>query len=123
MDMRTIRISLAWALLSALAATAAETKKAAPSISDQALQQTIQEKFSKSKAGGGKFTVRVQSGVAYLSGRADVVQHKGAATRMAKTAGAKRVVNNIVVTEAAKQKAARSMERGKPRVATVKPSA
>ncbi|MDX2178687.1 MAG: BON domain-containing protein [Bryobacteraceae bacterium] len=87
------------------------------------MQQTIQDKFLKSKAGGGKFTVRVQSGVAYLSGRADVVQHKGAATRMAKTAGAKRVVNNIVVTEAAKQKAARSMDRSKPRAATVKPSA
>jgi len=91
-------------------------------MSDQALQQVIQDKFAKSKAGGGKFTVKVQGGVAYLSGRADVVQHKGAATRMAKTAGARRVVNNIVVTEAAKQKAARSMDRSKPRAAAVKGS-
>ena len=35
------------------------------------------------------FTVRVQGGIAYWDGSTSVVQHKGAATRMAKTAGAK----------------------------------
>jgi osmotically-inducible protein OsmY len=92
------------------------------SAEDEALQRKIQEKFSKAKAGDGKFQVRVRNGTAYLSGRADVAQHKGAATRMAKTAGAKRVVNNITVSEAAKQKASRSLEQSRPRQATVKPA-
>jgi hypothetical protein len=101
-------------------------KPSGPSASDAALQQIIQEKFSRSKAGGGKFQVKVQSGVAYLSGRADVVQHKGSATRMARTAGAKQVVNNIVVSEAGRQRAARALEKGrsvgeKPRRAALKP--
>ena len=69
----------------------------------------------------------MQSGVAYLSGKADIVQHKGSATRMARTAGAKKVVNNIVISEAGKQRAARALEKGrnageKPRRATLKPS-
>jgi len=97
-----------------------DTRKAAPAMSDLALQQTIQDKFAKSKAGGGKFAVKVQGGVAYLSGRAEVVQHKGAATRMAKTAGARRVVNNIALTEAARQRAAKSMDRAKPRQVRVR---
>lgn len=93
--------------------------------SDTVLEARIQEKFAKSKAGGGKFQVKVKGGVAYLSGRADVVQHKGSATRMAKAAGAAKVVNNIQVSEAAKQKAKRSLERSgeKPRTATVRPAA
>ena len=95
-------------------------KTSKPTLPDAALQQKIQEKFSHSKAGGGKFTVRVQSGVAYLSGRADVVQHKGAATRMAKASGARAVVNNIQVSEAAKQKALRSSEQAGPKKAQVK---
>jgi hypothetical protein len=99
------------------------------------LEARISEKFAKSKAGGGKFQVKVKGGVAYLSGRADVVQHKGSATRMAKAAGAPKVVNNIVVSEAAKQRARRNLEQGrsqggqtpkgeeKPRTATVRPAA
>ena len=57
------------------------------------------------------FTVRVQGGVAYWSGSTTVVQHKGAATRMAKSAGAKKIVNNIKVSDAAKQKAGENLER------------
>ncbi len=98
----------------------AAQKTAAAPIPDAALQQKIQDKFAKSKAGGGKFQVQVKAGVAYLSGRADVAQHKGAATRMAKSAGARRVVNNITVSEAARQKAVRSLRSEKPRQATVK---
>lgn len=120
-------ILLALLLIPALlpeAATAQAPKPAAPApspVADEALQAKIQEKFSGAKAGGGKFQVRVRNGTAYLSGRADVVQHKGAATRMAKAAGAKRVVNNITVSEAAKQKALRDSEQSRPREATVKP--
>lgn len=92
----------------------------APAIPDAELQQRIQEKFAKSKAGGGKFTVKVSNGVAYLSGRADVVQHKGAATRMAKASGARKVVNNITLSEAAKQRASRDLHQPKARRAHVK---
>ena len=106
-------------------APSAAPKATTPNLPDAALQQIIQEKFSRSKAGGGKFQVKVQSGVAYLSGKADIVQHKGSATRMARTAGAKKVVNNIVVSEAGKQRAVRAMEKGrtvgeKPRRAALK---
>jgi hypothetical protein len=44
-----------------------------------------------------------------------VVQHKGAATRMAKTAGAKQVVNNIQISDAAKQKSADNLDQGRRR--------
>jgi len=59
--------------------------------------------------------VRVQGGVAYWDGTTNVVQHKGAATRMAKSAGAKKVVNNIKVGDDARQKAAGNLEQGRRR--------
>lgn len=96
-------------------------KTSSPSaVSDSALQQKIQEKLSQAKSGDGKFTVKVQGGVAYLSGNANVIQHKGSATRIAKAAGAKKVVNNIVVSEAAKNKARQNLKSDKPRQATVR---
>lgn len=124
--MRTILLALFLTLALPPEAAWAQAPKppAAPPAAapgDDLLQAKIQEKFSKAKAGGGKFQVRVRNGTAYLSGRADVAQHKGAATRMAKAAGAKRVVNNITVSEAAKQKAARDSQQSRPREATVKP--
>jgi hypothetical protein len=57
----------------------------------------------------------VQGGVATWEGKTEVLQHKGAATRMAKTAGAKAVVNNIKVSDAAKDKAAGNLEEGRRR--------
>ena len=51
--------------------------------------------------------------MAYWEGSTSIVQHKGAATRMAKTAGAKRVINNIKVSEDAKAKAAGNLEQGR----------
>jgi hypothetical protein len=44
-----------------------------------------------------------------------VVQHKGTATRMAKTAGAVAVVNHIQISDAAKQKAAANLAKGRRR--------
>ena len=82
---------------------------------DRAVERTIREKLAKSKIGKDGFTVRVQGGVAYWEGNTTVVQHKGAATRMAKTAGARAVVNNIKVSDAAKQKAAENLEQGRRR--------
>jgi hypothetical protein len=67
---------------------------------DAQIEAEIRARLAKSVIGKDKFTVRVQ-GVAYWEGTTIVVQHKGSATRMAKSAGAKKVVNNIKVGDAA----------------------
>ena len=79
---------------------------------DTQIEAAIRAKLAKSKIGKDGFTVRVQGGVAIWEGVTSVVQHKGSATRMAKTAGAHTVVNNIKVTDAAKQKAADNLDQG-----------
>jgi hypothetical protein len=105
-----------------LAATcfAADAKKNPPAqgttaAEDKVLEAKIREKLAKSKIGKDGFKVRVQGGVAYWEGKTEVVQHKGAATRMAKTSGAKKVVNNIQISDAAKDKAAENLEQGRRR--------
>jgi hypothetical protein len=82
---------------------------------DKVIQATIQAKLAKSKIGKDGFKVHVQGGIATWEGSTDVLQHKGAATRMAKTAGAKAVVNNIKVSDAAKSKAADNLDSGRRR--------
>lgn len=82
---------------------------------DKAIESAIRVKLAKSKIGKDGFTVRVQGGVAYWEGATGVVQHKGAATRMAKSSGAKRVVNNIKISDEAKEKAADNLEQGRRR--------
>jgi hypothetical protein len=82
---------------------------------DQQIEAAIRAKLAKSKIGKDGFTVRVQGGVAYWEGSTGVVQHKGSATRMAKAAGAKSVVNNIKVADAAKEKAAQNLDQGRRR--------
>ncbi len=105
------------ALSSATAQTKAQTKSQGTSASQDAQIQTeIRARLAKSVIGKDGFTVRVQGGVAYWDGTTDVVQHKGAATRMAKSAGAKKVVNNIKIDDAAKQKAAGNLKQGRRRV-------
>jgi hypothetical protein len=69
--------------------------------------------LAKSKIGVEKSQVHVQGGVATIEGKTDVVQHKGVATRLAKSAGA--VVNHIQVSEAAREKAAANLETGRRR--------
>ncbi len=82
---------------------------------DRAVEAAIRAKLEKSKIGKDGFKVRVQGGVATWEGTTDIVQHKGAATRMAKSAGAKAVVNNIKISDAAKEKAAANLETGRRR--------
>jgi hypothetical protein len=108
------------ALIGQSKTTAAAPKKApAPAGTsaqeDKQIEAAIRAKLAKSKIGKDGFTVRVQGGIAYWEGKTDVVQHKGSATRMAKTAGAKSVVNNIKVSYAAKEKAADNLEQGRRR--------
>ena len=87
----------------------------ATALQDKETEALIRAKLAKSKIGEDGFTVRVQGGVAYWDGSTNVVQHKGAATRMAKTAGAKKVVNNIKVSDTAKETAAANLEQGRRR--------
>src|ERR1039457_2775579 len=98
------------------AATPAPPQKAAPKKSDKEIEASIRAKFAKSKISADKFTVRVQGGVATIEGKTEVVQHKGTATRMCKTAGAVAVNNRVEISDAAKQKAAGNLEAGRRRV-------
>lgn len=83
--------------------------------SDAQIDQTLKMKLAKSKIGADHFKYRVQGGVVYWDGKTDVMQHKGAATRMARTAGARAVVNNIQISEAAKARARANLETGRRR--------
>ena len=123
-----IRLLLAVSLAAALAAqtsrTAATRKTpAAPpgaqgtsAQQDKQIEATINTKLAKSKIGKDGFKVHVQGGVATWEGSTSVLQHKGAATRMAKAAGARKVVNNIKVSDQAKQNAADNLSSGRRRV-------
>ncbi len=98
------------------AASGAAARAAAPRLPDKQLEAAIRAKFAKSKISADKFTVRVQGGVATIEGQTNVIQHKGTATRMAKTAGAVAVNNHVRISDAAKQKAAGNLEEGRRRV-------
>jgi len=114
-------------LLSVLAAVVLATPSTRPAaklqnraakgaaLSDAQLEKAILERFARSKIAANHFTVRVQGGVATLEGRTDVLQHKGVATRLAKAAGARQVVNRIEVSEQARQKAASHLTQGRRR--------
>ncbi len=85
---------------------AAVTSKAPARLPDAQIQSNIRAKFAKSKINAEHFTVTVQNGVATIEGKTNVIQHKGVATRMAKTGGAIAVRNQIQISEEAKAKAA-----------------
>lgn len=100
----------------AKSAAVAKPQASQPKKSDAQVEAAIRAKLSASKIGADHFTVRVQGGVATLEGRTDVVQHKGTATRLAKTGGAIAVNNRIQVSEAGKKKASDNLEKGRRRV-------
>jgi len=83
--------------------------------SDVEIEKNIRARFAKSKINEEKFQVHVQGGVATLEGKTEVVQHKGVATRLAKSGGAASVVNHIQISEAAREKAAKNLETGRRR--------
>jgi CubicO group peptidase (beta-lactamase class C family) len=79
--------------------------------SDAQLEATIRAKLAKSKIGKDGFKFHVQHGVVTWEGTTNVIQHKGAATRMARTAGAAQVINNIQISAAAKAKATANLKK------------
>jgi len=93
---------------------AVTAKSAQPRLTDAQLESIIRAKFAKSKS-AKTFTVHVQGGVATIDGKTDVVQHKGAATHMAKSAGAVAVNNRVQISEAAREKLAGNLESGRRR--------
>jgi hypothetical protein len=95
----------------------AATPKAAgrSSSNDAELEKAIRARLAASKISKDKFEVHVQGGVATITGKTDVLQHKGVATRLAKNIGATKVVNQIEVSDAAKEKAASNLSSGRRR--------
>ncbi len=87
-----------------------------PAPNDRELEAAIRARFAQSKIGVNHFGVRVQGGVATIEGHTDVIQHKGTATRLAKAAGAREVVNRVELSEAAKERAASNLAKGRRRV-------
>jgi hypothetical protein len=83
--------------------------------SDAQLEAAIRARLAQSKIAVDKFLVRVQGGVATIEGRTAVIQHKGVATRLAKSAGAAGVNNHVQIDEAARQAAAANLTKGRRR--------
>lgn len=115
-------ILLACAGMSAQAKTpATPTHSAAGArLSDAEIERNIRTKLTKSKIGKDGFTFHVKSGVVTWEGNTNVIQHKGSATRMARTSGALQVVNNIKISDAARAKAAGNLTGQASRRAEVK---
>jgi hypothetical protein len=83
----------------------------AAATSDAQLQAAIAAKLAKSKIGKDGFKFHVQKGIVTWEGTTSVMQHKGSATRMARTAGAVQVVNNIKVSDAGKEHAMANLKK------------
>jgi hypothetical protein len=73
--------------------------------SDVEIARTFREKLSKSKLKSEGIQIKVEKGIATITGRTEVLQHKGTATRMAKSSGATQVHNDMIVGEAARKAA------------------
>ena len=84
-------------------------------LSDAQIEKDIRERFAASKIATDKFEVHVQGGRATITGNTNVLQHKGTATRMARSAGATDVVNKVEPTEEARERAAANLTKGRRR--------
>ncbi len=82
-------------------------------LPDAQIERNIRAKFTRSKINSEHFTVSVQNGVATIEGKTNVIQHKGVATRLAKSGGALAVQNRIQVSEEARAKAAARLAKGR----------
>jgi hypothetical protein len=85
----------------------------AAAVPDSELESRIRARLENSKISSNGFQVRVKNGTAILTGKAEVMQHKGVATRLAKAAGAVKVDNRIQVSEAARARASATLARAR----------
>jgi hypothetical protein len=113
-----VQLSLAGAAVPAHARAANKpVRPGAQAVSsDAVLEKAIAARFAKSKISVDHFEVHVQGGIATIEGRTDVIQRKGTATRLARTAGARDVVNRIQLSEDARRKASANLAKGRRRV-------
>ncbi|HEX4227149.1 MAG TPA: BON domain-containing protein [Bryobacteraceae bacterium] len=102
---RLLSVMLCLPLLLAALATPARARSSSTAaaqrtgaVSDSQIEATIRTKLAKSKIGRDGFRFKVQRGVVTWEGTTSVMQHKGSATRMARSAGAVQVVNNIKIS-------------------------
>jgi hypothetical protein len=93
----------------------AATARKSPALSDTQLETAIRARLASSKINVNHFQVHVKGGIATIEGNTDVIQHKGVATRLAKSSGAVAVNNLVRISEAAKQKAAANLAKGRRR--------
>lgn len=93
------------------AASAAKPKTVAARLPDAQIEKNIRAKFTKSKINAEHFTVSVKEGVATIDGKTNVIQHKGVATRLARTGGALVVQNHIQISDEARAKAAAKLAK------------
>jgi hypothetical protein len=82
-------------------------------VSDAAIEKVFRAKAADSSLADEHFAIHVHGGVATIEGKTDVMQRKGVATRFAKKAGAMAVVNNVIISEAARNKAVANLEKGR----------
>jgi len=107
-----MRAALIFLLASVSFAAPKTAPKSAPA-SDAVVEAAIRAKFAKSKINEDKFQVSVRSGVATIEGKTDVPQRKGVATRLAKTGGAREVVNKVQIGEAARKKLSDRLQKAR----------
>jgi hypothetical protein len=101
-------------VLLALAPLLTAQKQGFSAEDDKRIEADIRARLAKSAIGKEGFTIRVQGGVARWEGTTTVPQRKGAATRMARAAGAAKVVNNIRVTGGKQPPPAKPKTEGPP---------
>jgi hypothetical protein len=118
----SIALGMAYAATKTVVPAKAPTASAKPAavpkqatIPDAQLEKDIRARFAASKISTHHFQVHVQGGVATIEGQTDVLQHKGTATRLAKSAGAIKVLNHVAVSQAAKDQAAKNLASGRRR--------
>jgi len=92
-----------------------KTGNAQAALSDREIEEAIRVKLLGSAIADDHFEFHLQGGVATIEGHTDLVAHKGAATTLAKAAGAIGVVNRIEVSETARDRARSNLESGRRR--------
>ncbi|MBC7925020.1 MAG: BON domain-containing protein [Bryobacteraceae bacterium] len=96
-------------------ALASPVPKTSPTRSDTEIEADFKVRMARSKLASDGIQIRVRAGAATLTGRVEVMQHKGNATRMAKSAGAREVHNQIEISAAARKTAIEKMTAGRLR--------
>lgn len=95
------------------AASAIKPNAGVAKLPDAQIERNIRAKFARSKINAEHFTVSVQNGIATIEGKTNVIQHKGVATRLARSGGALAVQNKIQISEEARAKAAARLAKGR----------